>query len=218
MLRWVEGPVRNFFPYEKFLGAYGHSSGGRIEIRSILSSGHAPEFIAGLDTMFDPRLRGGFAWWVAERKPFMFDHAGALDIAGTTKLVTKRTLDDIGRFRLGAIAAHGVIDPLAKAGTYVSFSGVPGTQRKQTLAALNLIAPVFHALFLQTIQLEEPSIDLLALTDRQRQLVDLAMMGLSDKSIASRLGISESTVGNHFRAIYQKLGVSKRSQLIALLK
>jgi DNA-binding CsgD family transcriptional regulator len=56
------------------------------------------------------------------------------------------------------------------------------------------------------------------LTDRQRDLVDLAALGLSDKAIASRLGISENTVGNHLRAIYTKLGISKRSQLVALVK
>jgi DNA-binding CsgD family transcriptional regulator len=59
---------------------------------------------------------------------------------------------------------------------------------------------------------------LAALTDRQRELVDLALQGLPDKTIASRLAISDSTVGNHLRAIYAKLGISKRSQLIALLK
>jgi DNA-binding NarL/FixJ family response regulator len=31
-------------------------------------------------------------------------------------------------------------------------------------------------------------------------------MGLPDKTIASRLGISERTVGNHFRSIYERLG------------
>jgi hypothetical protein len=30
--------------------------------------------------------------------------------------------------------------------------------------------------------------------------------------------ISEHTVGNHFRAIYARLGISKRSQLTTLLK
>jgi len=38
------------------------------------------------------------------------------------------------------------------------------------------------------------------------------------QTIATRLGISENTVGNHFRGIYERLGISKRSQLIAALK
>jgi DNA-binding CsgD family transcriptional regulator len=61
-------------------------------------------------------------------------------------------------------------------------------------------------------------VHLTALTNRQRELVGLAVTGLSDKAIALRLSISEDTVGNHFRAIYARLGISKRSQLIALLR
>jgi DNA-binding CsgD family transcriptional regulator len=49
-------------------------------------------------------------------------------------------------------------------------------------------------------------------------LIDLAVQGLSDKEIAVRLGISHNTVGNHFSVIYAKLGIKKRSQLVALVK
>jgi DNA-binding NarL/FixJ family response regulator len=41
---------------------------------------------------------------------------------------------------------------------------------------------------------------------------------LSDKAIASRLSISDHTVGNHFRAIYARLGITRRSQLTSTLK
>jgi DNA-binding NarL/FixJ family response regulator len=78
--------------------------------------------------------------------------------------------------------------------------------------------PVLHTLFLATKQATHSAVDLTALTDRQRDLVDLAAQGLSDKEIALRLEISHNTVGNHFSAIYARLGISKRSQLIALLK
>jgi DNA-binding NarL/FixJ family response regulator len=70
---------------------------------------------------------------------------------------------------------------------------------------------VLHALFLATEQVARSPIDLARLTDRQRQLVDLALMGLSDKTIATRLGISEKTVGNHFRGMYKRLSINKRS-------
>ena len=218
ILTWVEGPLRRFFPFNGFLGAYGNLSGGRIRMRSLLTSGHTPEFLSGLEDAFDLRSRGCFAWWTANRKAFMLDKTGALDEAGVEVIATRRELEEIERFSLGVIAAHGVIDPFVRAGTYISFSGVPRTRPKQTLAALNLIAPVLHMLFLATRQIEKSPIDLTALTARQRELVDLALEGLPDKAIARRLSISDHTVGNHFRAIYAQLGVSKRSQLIALLK
>ncbi|VIO72858.1 hypothetical protein CI1B_45060 [Bradyrhizobium ivorense] len=212
ILTWVEGPLRRFFPFERFLGSYGRLSGGRIKMRNLVTSGHQPEFIATLDTAFDLASRGCFAWWVQNRAAFI------LDPAAPPPFATKRELDEIRQFSLGVIAAHGVVDPFANTGTYLSFAGVAADDPVRTRASLNLIAPVLHALFLATEQVGAPSVDLSKLTERQRQLVDLALMGLPDKTIATRLGISENTVGNHFRGIYERLGISKRSQLIAALK
>ncbi|KRR28007.1 LuxR family transcriptional regulator [Bradyrhizobium lablabi] len=218
VLAWVEGPLRHFFPFEKFIGLYGTLSGGRVRILWFLSSGHDPEFLAGLEDSFDLKMRGCFEWWVSNRKPFIVDMTGPVDEAGVRRFITRRSLEEIERFSLGAIAAHGIIDPFMLAGTYFSFSGVPGAQPRRTLTALELIAPVLHMLYLHTKQATKSAVDLTLLTDRQRALVDLARNGLSDKEIASQLAISDHTVGNHFRAIYAKLGIGKRSQLIALLK
>ena len=77
VLAWTEGPLRQFFPFEKFLGAYGNLSGGRIQMRSLVSSGHAPDFLAGLESKFDLKSRGCFAWWVSNRKAFILDKDGA---------------------------------------------------------------------------------------------------------------------------------------------
>jgi len=212
ILSWVEGPLRRFFPFQKFLGAYGRLSGGRIRMRNMVTSGHDPAFIATLGDAFDLNSRGAFAWWVQNRAAFI------LDPAAPPAFASKRELDEMKRFALGITAAHGVIDPFANTGTYLSFSGVVADDPVRTRASLNLVAPVLHALFLATEQVAGSSIDLAKLTDRQRELVDLALMGLPDKTIATRLGISENTVGNHFRGIYERLGITKRSQLIAALK
>jgi DNA-binding CsgD family transcriptional regulator len=218
ILAWVEGPLRKFFPFEKFLGAYGGLSGGMIRMRSLVTSGYEQEFLSTLEGVFDVTSRGCFSWWTSKRKPFFLDETGARDERDAQIIPSKRELEELERFGLGAVAAHGVIDPYAKAGTYISFAGVPRTRHKRTLAALDLIAPVLHSLFMVTKQPEKAGVDLTPLTDRQRELIDLALEGLSDKAIARRLSISDHTVGNHFRAIYAQLGISKRSQLIALLK
>lgn len=218
ILTWVEGPLRRFFPFERFFGGYGSLSGGLIRIRSFVTSGYPREFLSTLENVFDLNSRGCFAWWASNRKPFFLDETGARDEQDVPIPATRLELEEIERFALGAIAAHGVSDPYVNAGTYISFAGVPRSCHRRTLAALDLIAPVLHSLFLSTKQADEPRVDLTPLTERQRELVDLALEGLSDKAIARRLSISDHTVGNHFRAIYAQLGISKRSQLIALLK
>jgi DNA-binding CsgD family transcriptional regulator len=218
VLAWVEGPLRQFFPFEKFLGSYAKLLGGRAQILSLVTSGHSTEFLSELGRGFDLNDRGCVAWWVSNRKPFILHRSVASSETGHPIIATSRELDDVNRFSLGAVAAHGVIDRFVDAGTYISFAGVPTIRLEQTFAALRLIAPVLHALLLQTKQAEESALDLTVLTDRQRELVEFALKGLSDKAIAKRLVISEHTVGNHFRAIYAKLGISKRSQLTSLLK
>ncbi len=52
------------------------------------------------------------------------------------------------------------------------------------------------------------------LTDREAQIVQLVAEGLPSREIASKLAVSAHTVKNHLFRIYEKLGVSNRSELI----
>ncbi|HEX6988664.1 MAG TPA: LuxR family transcriptional regulator [Bacillota bacterium] len=56
-----------------------------------------------------------------------------------------------------------------------------------------------------------------ALTPRQREVVAAALEGLTNAEIADRLCIAEVTVKKHLSAVFQRLGVSTRAQLFALL-
>jgi two-component system nitrate/nitrite response regulator NarL len=51
------------------------------------------------------------------------------------------------------------------------------------------------------------------LSPREQQLVDLISQGLSNKQIASALGISEGTVKVYFSKLFRKVGVSDRFEL-----
>jgi len=215
---WLEGPLRRFFPFERFFCAYGSIAGGRLYMQSMLTSGFSAEFIASRDRSFDLNERGCMKWWLSHRRSLIMDKAEAMDAAGRPIAMTEREIDDVGRFSLGPLAKHGVVDPFSNTGTHMGFTGVPKDRRGQTLAVLELIAPVVHALYFQIKTAARSSVEWTALTDRQSDLIDLAAQGLSDKEIGLRLGISHNTVGNHFSAIYAKLGISKRSQLIALMK
>ncbi len=54
------------------------------------------------------------------------------------------------------------------------------------------------------------------LTDRERRLVELLAMGLSNKELARQLDISLNTVKFHLRNIFEKLSVRSRTQAVAL--
>ena len=50
------------------------------------------------------------------------------------------------------------------------------------------------------------------LTDRERQVLGLLAAGMANKQIARRLGISEKTVKGHLTNLFQRIGVSDRTQ------
>jgi DNA-binding CsgD family transcriptional regulator len=55
------------------------------------------------------------------------------------------------------------------------------------------------------------------LTDREREVFSLLVLGRTQPWVAERLGISESTVNSHVRHIYGKAGVNSRQELLDLV-
>jgi ATP/maltotriose-dependent transcriptional regulator MalT len=52
-----------------------------------------------------------------------------------------------------------------------------------------------------------------AITERQRQVVELIAAGCSNEEVGDRLGISPRTAKAHCDALRQKLGVARRRQI-----
>lgn len=52
------------------------------------------------------------------------------------------------------------------------------------------------------------------LSSREMEVVRCVALGLRNKEVADKLGVSEATVKNHLTSIYAKLGVSDRLELI----
>lgn len=55
------------------------------------------------------------------------------------------------------------------------------------------------------------------LTEKQKGVCDLLAMGLSNKEISKRLGISTRTVESHRGAVFRKMGVRNAVELVRAL-
>jgi ATP/maltotriose-dependent transcriptional regulator MalT len=65
---------------------------------------------------------------------------------------------------------------------------------------------------------EEDNADRVAfLSERERQVVALVCKGLSNKTIARTLNVSEGTIKSHLHKVFQKLGVKSRYSLLLAL-
>jgi two-component system nitrate/nitrite response regulator NarP len=52
-----------------------------------------------------------------------------------------------------------------------------------------------------------------ALSPRERQLINLVRKGLRNREIADQLGVTEGTIKVYLHAVFEKLGVSSRTEL-----
>jgi DNA-binding NarL/FixJ family response regulator len=93
--------------------------------------------------------------------------------------------DDVIRAIQAVAAGHAILGP-----------GVAG----RALAYLSAPRP------------DEPAFP--ALTAREREVLDLIAGGLGNATIAARLGVASSTVGNHVTSIFAKLHVASRAEAI----
>jgi RNA polymerase sigma factor (sigma-70 family) len=74
---------------------------------------------------------------------------------------------------------------------------------------------VFHRVVEETRQSHQSQSELSALTEREREVLDLLAQGLTNKEIAERLVITTNTVKRHLKAIFGKLNVHTRSAATA---
>lgn len=214
LMAWINGPMRDFFPFTRVFLAHGEQVAGQIQITHWLAHGHDDSYLHQLAATFDLGVRGSLKWWLTHRRPF------CIDAKRPPPFTTSFELDEIQNFGLGRIAGHGILNATSSAGTYFSFAGIPAELADWHLDALTLIAPVLNDLFLGYVaaQQEDLSILLATLTPRQNDIVRLIVNGLDDKAIARELDIAEKTVRNQLTAIYTQLGVCKRAQLMAMLR
>jgi pimeloyl-ACP methyl ester carboxylesterase/DNA-binding CsgD family transcriptional regulator len=151
---------------------------------------------------------------------------GDIDITNRLSLVTTPTLvlhsrrDAIVPFEHGRNVAAGIPDATfveLDSANHLLIEGEPAWQRFQE-AVSDFLGWHRETPKRRAADAPAASDDLAMLTAREREILDLVASGENNLDIASRLFISEKTVRNHLTAIFDKLGVSSRSQAIVFAR
>jgi DNA-binding NarL/FixJ family response regulator len=107
-----------------------------------------------------------------------------------------RIMDALGAGADGYLLKHSDPDDIAKAIRVVHDGGAP-------------LDPKAARALLESRRVRSAGPQL---TEREREVLGLVRDGLSNKQIARRLGIAERTVKAHLTSVFQRLGVTDRTQ------
>ncbi|WP_308425867.1 MULTISPECIES: response regulator transcription factor [Actinokineospora] len=88
------------------------------------------------------------------------------------------------------------------------------TAVREVAAGRSLLDPVTTARVLERMR-RSASDELSAMTEREREVLELMGEGLSNRQIAERLFLAEKTVKNYVTSVLAKLGMQRRTQAVA---
>lgn len=214
LMQWLQNDLQAFFPFARALLIHGELLMGRIEITHCLPVGHAPQLLEQIAGRLQLEERGSLRWWLENRAPLL------IDPNRPAPYVSAFELAEIAQHNLGNVAAHGIVNARNTAGTYFSFCGVPGPLSDWHHDALRLIAPVLNDLLLRYIAQGANTLPptMACLNESEQALVRLLAQGMDDKTIATRMQITEKAVRNRLSRVYARLGITRRTQLMAMLR
>ncbi len=192
-------------------------------LRSTLAHGWQPdlpglEVIApslGRDPSFSAWLTGAFRQ-AGDARRFLpaFDLALRSDVRGNLAKVQAPTLVVHRRANGWFSAEHGRM--LADAIADSRYVELPGADHApyvgDSSGIFNAIKWFTGEVFPSTVVVGNTRFAGEGLTPRQEQILDLVRVGLTDKEVAGRLGLSHRTVQKHLELAYRRLGVRNRTE------
>jgi two-component system response regulator FixJ len=115
------------------------------------------------------------------------------------------------------ITGHGDIDMAVSAikGGAFNFIEKPFDEAR-LLASIRNALEIARQKAIDAAQMEELYLRFKTLSERQRQVMELAVVGLSNKEIGSRLNISPKTVENHRAWVMERTGAKNLAELVRI--
>ncbi|MDV7142893.1 LuxR C-terminal-related transcriptional regulator [Tropicimonas sp. TH_r6] len=137
------------------------------------------------------------------------------DIPSMTELLDKEEafLDTLKEMQIGDGLAIQVFGPSSRNGIFnIGFGGDRPDLDMRALKELQLAGQLSHLAYIRMTPDYMPSAHgTVAMTDREREVLEWIARGKSNSVIAEILGISAHTVDTHVRRIFRKLDVNDRT-------
>lgn len=162
-------------------------------------------------------------WWTeyfaSDLRPSPREVAKSLEGGGVYRFDASRFGPGSERLR-GVCEANDVVDvtaiPISHGGELAGIAGFCGTPTldRQEEMALQLIAYTAFA-HVRAMRMGSSDARTVALTPREREVMQLSAIGLTSTEIAEKLGMSARTVNQHVDNVADKLGTRNRAHTVA---
>lgn len=213
-----DGCVQPLLPHEGVLLLVGRRWHQQLSLTHALPLGYPEKAIRNALTVSSLSERRALQDWLTHGKPLV------VDLPADRANVSPLEAQEIECFGLGRIAAHGLLDPERRIGSYMTFCGVaPSWPKAQVAEALQLITPPLHLALMQTLSAQQPGGAALSentprLSATEQELIAWLARGLTNADIARLRRRSAHTVRNQLSALFSKLGASNRTEALARAK
>jgi DNA-binding CsgD family transcriptional regulator len=213
--KWTKDHLRAVLPHEALISGWGHMHAGGVGLDVMVivdfPSMHIESIRNRAGAIDTPILRR----WLLTEKPVIFDADNPWPD------IPPQWLESFRQRELRNVLAHACWDKERAGGTYHSLFRMPQAPGEREAEILCQLLPLLHETFCRVIAsisaLDRFSVCLESLKQREHEIVHWLGLGKTNGEIASIRGISESTVKHYVTEIFDKLGVSNRTQLVRRL-
>jgi DNA-binding CsgD family transcriptional regulator len=212
---WTRAELRPVLPHGALISGLGHLHAGGVGLDYLIlvdcPTGHVEAIRNRAGAIDTPILRR----WLMTQEPVYFD-------AETPWPETPEVwLDSFRRHGLQNVVADARYDSTRCVGTYHSVYRIPVRPDRHYVETLRAVVPAMHEALYRVINQARNSEPLglvfAGLSGRERRVIDWLRLGKTNAEIAQLAGLSENTVKHYITSVFDKLGVSNRSQLVRRL-
>ncbi len=216
--KWVRFELRKYIPHAAFLGTLGKLYGvgslptHRLGVDFALNIVEELKNSAG--AIDDPLMYG----WFRSERPRHIDIEEVEEFGAQQQW--RKTLMEYG---MRSMLIHGVLDHNARRFAVFQIGNPFGGASLETVQLLSaLVKPMSQAAWATIDSRSSPPTrwlvghPTLSLTATELQIVEMLAQGMSNKEIARRRGVSDSTVKTQVSRTGAKLGATRRAEIVAI--
>ena len=207
----VRSTARALLPHSSLMAVLGRIDLEHMQLVHIESVDYPAAGVLALRRVGNLRDRPALMHWLQSRSPMV------LDLGQDAHMMSELERHEVVTLKLGRVAAHGVVDLMARSGSYLSFAGVDESLTRETVERrLSLIVPHLHQALLACHIRQQQHAPAAggALTSTEHEILRWVSAGRTTAEIAQVRGRSPATVRNQLTVIFRKLGVRNRAEAV----